>query len=205
MTEILPLPCASDADLARAEARFPAVTLALRHWEMLRLRDGEARTMPTRDEIDPLHLAQSLEFLFLAEPVAPGVARLRLAGQHLSRLMGMETRGMPLCALFDGPGRQEIGHAVTQVTTHGLRALLPVHATGGLGRPALEGLLALMPLSTGPGSPSRLLGVLQTRGAIGRTPRRLSLSGPVQSLAAGTAGPVRAGRPALRVITGGRS
>jgi hypothetical protein len=200
MTDVVSLPVATAA-LAEAESRFPAVALTLRHWDALRA----GRAMPERDEIDPLDLAQSLEFLFLAEPVAPGVARLRLAGQHLTRLLGMEPRGMPLCALFEGAARDEVAQAVDQVVRHGLRVLMPVRAEGGLGRPALEGLLALMPLSAGPGAQARVLGVVQTRGAIGRTPRRLSLSGPAQSLPAlpRPQGPDR--RPALRVIPGGRS
>ena len=32
--------------------------------------------------------------------MAPSVARFRLAGAHLSELMGMEVRGMPMTALF---------------------------------------------------------------------------------------------------------
>lgn len=217
MSDILSLPPASDATLAEVEARFPAVALTLRHWDLLRARQGILRSMPDRDDIDPLNLAQSLEYLFLAEPVAPGVARLRLAGQHLTRLMGMETRGMPLCALFDGASRGEIAQAIDQVTGHGLRALLPVRAAGSLGRPGLEGLLALMPLGTGPGLPVRILGVLQTRGGIGRTPRRLTVSGPLRNLS--PVAPVAPGlrpdtrpdtrpiarRPVLRVIPGGRA
>jgi hypothetical protein len=200
MSDVLSLPHASAA-VAEAQTRFPAVALTLRHWDALRA----SRVMPERDEIDPLDLAHSLEFLFLAEPVAPGVARLRLAGQHLSRLMGMEPRGMPLCALFEGTARDEVTRAVDQVTRHGLRVLLPLRAVGGLGRPALEGLLALMPLSTGPNSHARILGALQTRGAIGRTPRRLTLSGPAQPLPAQMRQDGTAHRAALRVIPGGRA
>lgn len=189
------------------DARFGAVALALAAWD--RLRAG--RPMPLRDEIDPRDLAEALEFLFVAEPVAPGVARLRLAGQHLTRLMGMEPRGMPLCALFEGPARAEAAGAIGQVLTHGLRVLLPLRAAGAPGRPALEGLMALMPLADAAGRTTRILGVLQTRGAIGRGPRRLDLAGPARPLAerrppapvAPTA--AAAGRPALRVIRGGRA
>lgn len=178
-------------------AQYPAVEAVLACWE--RLRAG--RPMPERDDIDPREIAQALEFLFVAEPVAPGVVRLRLAGQHLTQLLGMEPRGMPLSALFAGPARDELALAVGQVAGHGLRALLPVRAEGGLGRPALDGLMALMPLGVPGGRATRILGVLQTRGAIGRVPRRLLLSGPVERLAAPALPP---GRPALRVIPGGR-
>lgn len=186
--------------LKDAGQAFPAVARVLRHWESL--RDG--RAMPRRNDIDPRDLAEELEYLFVAEPVAPGVARLRLAGQHLTQLLGMEPRGMPLCALFEGPSREEIARAVEQVAGHGLRALLPLRAAGGLGRPALEGLMALMPLE-GEGGAPRILGVLQTRGPMGRSPRRLTLSGPVEPVAPAEAPPAAIGsRPVLRVIDGGR-
>jgi hypothetical protein len=206
MTDLLPL---SDA-LSPAEGRFAAVARTLDYWE--RLRGTQAA--PMRDAIDPRDLAEALEFLFVAEPVAPGVARLRLSGQHLSRLLGMEPRGMPLCALFEAEARAELAAAVEQVARHGVRVLLPVRAAGSLGRPALEGLLALMPLADAEGGIHRILGVLQTRGGIGRTPRRLTLAGPWRPLASRrapgpgpepeAAAPVR-GRPALRLIRGGRA
>lgn len=196
MTDIQPRTGTATTALADADARFPAVALTLRHWASLR---GD-RPMPARDEIDPRDLAGALEFLFIAEPIAAGVARLRLAGQHLTHLLGMEPRGMPLCALFDGAARAEIGQAVEQVERYGMRALIPVRADGGIGRPALEGLLALMPLGDGGGRSSRLLGVLQTRGVIGRGPRRLALAGPAMRLP-----DALPRRPMLRVIPGGRS
>lgn len=196
MTDLFALPPAANSP--DPTARFPAVALALRHWEVLRA----GRPMPARDEIDPRELAEALEFLFVAEPVAPGVARIRLAGQHLSALLGMEPRGMPLCAAFEGEARAEVAASVEQVVRHGARALLPVRAAGSLGRPALQGLLGLMPLADAAGATVRLLGVLQTRGGIGRTPRRLDLAGPVERL--GPPAPA-GGRPALRLIRGGRA
>jgi len=195
-----PVQSADVITLAQAASRFPAVDLVLRHWEALR----GGRSMPARDDIDPRALAQALENLFIAEPVAPTVARIRLAGQHLTQLLGMEPRGMPLCALFEGPAaRAEIGQAIEQVTRHGARVILPLRAAGGIGRPALEGLLALMPVSTGDGRPTRVLGVLQTRGAIGRTPRPLGLSGPAERIVATRPAPSAGRRPQLQVIPGG--
>jgi hypothetical protein len=188
--------------LAQAEARYPAVALTLRHWDSLRA----GRAMPTRGEIDPRALSRALEFLFIAEPVAPGVARMRLAGQHLSLLLGMEPRGMPLCALFTASARDELAAAIEQITRNAIRVLLPVRSESGLGRPALEGLLALMPLGQPTtGQPVRILGVLQTRGAIGRAPRKLGLSGPVERLGASPSGSRHDTRAMLRVIDGGRA
>lgn len=194
-TSELSLPAAVQAN------RFPAVDSVLRYWDGLRA----GRAMPERDDIDPREIGQALEFLFVAEQVAPGVVRLRLAGQHLTQLLGMEPRGMPLSALFAGPSRGELADAVEQVGRHGLRALLPVKAETGLGRPAMDGLLALMPLGAEGGRTARILGVLQTRGATGRVPRRLVLAGPVERLAAPVIVPAATVRPALRLIAGGRA
>lgn len=196
------------------EARFRAVAATLAEWERLRAE----RPMPDRDDLDPCVLGAALEYLFVAEPVAPGVARMRLAGQHLHALLGMEPRGMPVCALFDGTARAEVASALDQVVGHGVRVLLPVRAAGLPGRAGLEGLLGLLPLADAGGRGQRVLGVLQTRGVIGPTPRRLSLAGSGRQLAPtpthaprpdapqGTPRVARQpGGPVLRVIRGGRA
>ena len=66
------------------------------YWEALR----GSRLMPTRAEIDPRGIEQALEYAFIVERIAPGIARLRIAGSHLNELMGMEVRGMPLTAFI---------------------------------------------------------------------------------------------------------
>ena len=61
--------------------------------------------MPLRSEIDPRGLKGALEYCFVLERIAPGLARLRVAGSHLGDLMGMEVRGMPITAFYDENGR----------------------------------------------------------------------------------------------------
>ena len=72
-----------------------------------------------RADIDPRGIEPLISSAFIAERIAPGVVRLRVAGMHLNDLMGMEVRGMPLTTfiapsdrdafalrlvdLFDGP------------------------------------------------------------------------------------------------------
>ncbi|MCB1394507.1 MAG: PAS domain-containing protein [Rhodobacter sp.] len=192
-------PGARGLPLSPAPIRFPAVASVQAHWEALR----GGRTAPARAEIDPRPLAECLSVMFVAELVAPGVARLRLAGQSLGDLLGMEPRGMPLSVFVEQQDRDELADALQQVA-QGVRVILPVRSVSGFARPALDGLLALMPLTDAQGRISRVLGVLETAGPVGRAPRRFSLGKP---LAAGVAGaaprPVR-GRPTLRVIKGGR-
>ena len=77
------------------------------------LRDGAG--IPKRSQIDPRGLENLLEYAFIVERVAPGIARFRLAGQHLVQLSGMEVRGMPMTALFTPASRATIGAALEQV------------------------------------------------------------------------------------------
>lgn len=184
---------------------YPGVSCVQSYWD--RLRGG--RSMPSRNEVDPGEISAALEYTFIAEIVAPGVARLRVAGTHLNDLLGMEARGMPLSVYFSGASRGELSQAIRQVA-QGARAQLPLRSDAGIGKPALDGLLALMPLRDRAGQPTRLLGVLETHGQIGRLPRRFRLAGPVTRLVDPAVEPVSAvaprpeGRPFLRVISGGR-
>lgn len=176
---------------------FPAIAKVQTHWEGLRA----GRIAPARSEIDPRPLAEALDVMFVAEIVAPGVSRIRLCGQHLSELMGMEPRGMPLSAFFAPEAREGLASALKQVA-QGARATLPLRAEKGLGRPGLDGMLALLPLVDHTGAVTRILGVLETHGQIGRAPRRFKLAAPttVKPL-----GPVTKGTPILQLIKGGLS
>lgn len=185
---------------SRKVMTFPAVESVQTHWEMLRA----GRMAPARAEIDPRPLADALPHLFVAEMIAPGIARLRLCGQHLGDLMGMEPRGMPLSVFVAPEARDELAAAVMQVAK-GARVTLPLRSASGFAQPALDGQLALMPLTDAQGRITRILGVLETHGPIGRAPRRFGLGAPVRSAPTEPERPVQpANRPALRVIQGGR-
>ena len=92
----------------RSEILFPALREVEAYWSGL--RDG--RAMPARADVDPRGIQSALEYAFILERIAPGVARFRVAGMHLNDLMGMEVRGMPLTAMFVPEGRKEISAAV---------------------------------------------------------------------------------------------
>lgn len=212
----------------RARPEFAAIRAVLNYWEQRR----GSRIAPARSEIEPAPLAEALRFMFIAEMVAPGVARLRFAGQHLHDLLGMEPRGMPLSCLLAAPSRDELAGALARVQK-GARVQLPLRAARGLGKPGMDGLMALLPLTDSSGRINRVLGVLETYGQIGRTPRRFDLaaepgtpdqhpdgesaaapaptepaaavepaSTPVAAPVAGR--PAHNARPAWRVIEGGR-
>lgn len=199
---------------------YPLAAQVLHYWEEVR---GD-RVAPARSEIDPRAIAQALEYTFIAELVTPQIARLRIAGRHFEQLLGMDARGMPLGVFFSLDARDELALALAQVA-QGARAQLPLRGESGLGKPGLDGLLVLLPLTDSQGQITRVLGVLETHGQIGRHPRRFKLaaqqgpiatrpksdtrSTPIAHTQPATPAPARparpaTGRPQLLVIKGGR-
>lgn len=186
------------------------------HWEALR---GGALA-PARTALDPRAIASALEFVFVAELVAPTVARLRLSGQRLFDLLGMEPRGMPLSVFLAHDARDALDDALRQVA-HGARVSLPLRGARSLGRPGINARMVLLPLTDGKGQINRVLGVLEYHGQVGRTPRVLSMAAGIELVASDIAasvplssptervraalGPSRPERPQLRVIQGGLS
>jgi len=157
---------------ARRQAHFPAIGTVESYWEAL--RDG--RLMPTRGDIDPRGIAGVLEFAFMLEKIAPGLGRIRLAGIHLTEIMDMEVRGMPITALFLPDARREISKVLEDVLDEPAVVRLALRSEGGFRLAPLEAQMILLPLRDGTGRPSRILGALQSRGEIGRGPRRFTIS-----------------------------
>jgi hypothetical protein len=132
--------------------------------------------IPARNQIDPRGMEDALKNAFLAERIAAGMAKLRVAGTHISDLMGMEMAGMPLSSMIAPEDRDRFGEAVAALfdTSSVVRATL--NAQTGFGRHAMEAHLLLLPLRSDFGDVSRALGVLVSRGRIGRTPRRFEVT-----------------------------
>ncbi|MGV8986742.1 MAG: PAS domain-containing protein [Cypionkella sp.] len=143
------------------------------YWEGLRENGG----LPERDRIDPRGIAGALENTFLMERVAPGVARFRIAGMQLHDLMGMDVRGMPLSALFEPAARNRLADGLEGVFSTPAVLELWLEAERGIGRPALEGRLLVMPLTGVRGETDLALGCLAMSGALGRAPRRFAIAG----------------------------
>jgi hypothetical protein len=168
------------------------------HWASLKT----GALPPRRSEIDAKLLAHALPDVFLAEIVSPRVARFRICGQRIEDVLGMDMRGMPLTALFKGTARQELNEALEQVIL-GARVTLSLQGETGFGLPEMTATLALLPLTDEAGRITRVMGVLERRGNLGRSPRRFTLAKPVPDT---TPAPIDAtARPALRVITGGKA
>ncbi|MBN9886444.1 PAS domain-containing protein [Pelagibaca abyssi] len=154
------------------QKRLAPVRLLESYWHGL---VGETGAVPLRSQIDPRGIESALEYAFLAERIAPTLAKLRVAGTHLNDLMGMETAGMPLSALFAPSARETLADAVAQVFSEGAAARIELRAEEGFGKGAMAGHLLLLPLRSDMGDMSRMIGVLTTSGRIGRTPRRFTI------------------------------
>jgi len=150
---------------------FPAIAQVDAYWEGLRA----GRLMPARAEVDPRGLESALEFAFILEHIAPGVGRVRVAGMHLSDLLGMEVRGMPMTAFFAPDSRDQFSKILRSVVAEPQVADLTLTSPGGIGRPELTARLYLAPLASPDGGMPRVLGCLQSEGGIGRTPRRFDI------------------------------
>ncbi|MBM7066774.1 PAS domain-containing protein [Actibacterium sp. 188UL27-1] len=153
------------------DIRFPVVGQLEAYWEELR-RD---RVVPPRSEVDPRRIENCLEYAFILERIAPGLARFRLAGTHLNDLIGMEVRGMPLTSLFTPDARKDVTEVLEDVFSNPATALLDLSAERGFGKPAIDGKLLLLPMKSDFGDVTRALGCLVTQGQIGRTPRRFEI------------------------------
>ncbi len=142
------------------------------YWEALR---GN-RLMPNRAEIDPRGIEQALEYSFIVERIAPGIARLRIAGSHLSDLMGMEVRGMPLTSFITPASRRQLSDTLEEVFETPATCSLELRSEASAGLPPLEARMVLMPLKSDLGDVSRILGALVSVGEMGRSPRRFDVT-----------------------------
>ena len=157
---------------ARTDMRFPVITEVYAYWDALR----NGRPLPLRSEIDPRGIERALENAFVLERIAPGMARFRLAGMHLNDLMGMEVRGMPLTAFFTPKAREEMTRVLEAVFSGPEIVELTLSAEPGIGKPAVEGKLLILPLRSDLGDVTRALGCFATIGAVGRAPRRFEIT-----------------------------
>lgn len=150
----------------------PALSQLRGYWEGLRA----GQRLPARSDIDPRGIERALEYAFVAERIAPGVARFRLAGMHLSDLMGMELRGMPLSCFFEPAARDDVQKHVERAFSEPAAVELHLESSGGFGRAALRAKMILLPLRGEGGQVSRVLGGLVAEGKMGSAPRRFTLS-----------------------------
>lgn len=156
----------------RLARRHPALIQVEGYWDSLR---GE-RLVPERSEVDPRGLSGALEYAFVLERIAPGLARFRVAGMHLSDLMGLEVRGMPISAVFTPDARPKLATALEATFQEPAQVRMQLRGEEGIGRSELLGELLILPLRSDGGDVTRALGCVVMDGKIGRQPRRLQIT-----------------------------
>ncbi len=150
------------------------------------LREGAA--IPRRTQIDPRGLENILEYAFILERIAPGIARFRLAGQHLTQAAGMEVRGMPISALFTPKSRAELSGALENTFGKPAVTELALTSEARFGRRQMDAQMIMLPLKSDLGDISRALGVLVCDDPLSQSPGSVrfdvseTISRPVQGL-----------------------
>lgn len=147
---------------------FAAIAQVEAYWNALR----GPRSVPRRSDIDPRGIERALGHAFITERVARGMVRIRIAGNHLTDLMGMEVRGMPLSALFEPDVRTDVGRLIEKVFQTPATTHLDLTARGGPARPEGQARMVMLPLQSEGGAVDRALGCLVYTGQIGIAPRR---------------------------------
>ncbi|WP_296419183.1 PAS domain-containing protein [Pseudooctadecabacter sp.] len=195
-------------DVAQAEDVIMTNPTALneleRYWTSLPRRLG----VPSRADLDPVAMGRQLEDSFILERVAPGVARVRVAGRNIGKLIGMEPRGLPMTAIMLPASRAAMSNYIEAAFTTPAIVELPLTSPRAVGQPVLQGKILLLPLRDDHGQVTRLLGVLVMSGRRGMGGRRFDISDvtaprvdPVTGLTAVEGGRPARTRPSLRVVT----
>ncbi|SFR39834.1 PAS domain-containing protein [Yoonia tamlensis] len=141
------------------------------YWRALR----HARHIPARNDIRPHEIDSALPHAFILQRVAPGVARMRVAGQQLHDLLKMDARGMPVSSFFHADARAQIADLVELAFSEPAIVAVPLVSQGNVVRAPLTGTMLLLPLRDDNGQTSRVLGALMTQGHRGNRQRRFEI------------------------------
>ena len=152
-------------------ANNPVLSSLEKYWQTLR----RAQRLPQRNDIEPSQIDRALPHAFILQRVAPGIARMRVAGQHLHDLLQMDARGMPLSTLFEPVAREQIADLIECAFQEPAIIAVPLVSTGSIVRPGLKGTMLLLPLNDEKGETNRILGAIVTEGQIGTRPRRFNV------------------------------
>jgi hypothetical protein len=163
------------AAMRHGMAERSQLDLVERHWRAL----APPGALPHRRDLDAAALGAALPQAFTLEEVAPGVARIRVAGQRLHDWFGADPRGVPLSALFDDAGRPRLRDALLALFTTPALVEVAVATPRGALRAPIGGRLLLLPLQGEDGTITRAVGVFGLDQAPHPGPRRFLIPGEV--------------------------
>ena len=141
------------------------------YWASLPRTNG----VPLRKNVDPIAMGGLLEDSFVLERVAPGVARIRVAGRNIAKLLGVEPRGLPLTTVMLPEARPDIAKYLECAFTTPSIVEIPLIGPRAVGQPKLHGKILLLPMRDDHGRVSRILGVLVMSGRRGLGGRRFAI------------------------------
>ncbi len=148
-----------------------ALRLVEGYWSAL-CKKGD---LPQRSDVHPRALNDVLAHVFILERIAPGLARFRVAGRQLSKLAGVEVRGMPISSFFHTSRRQDICSALDTCFEGPSIVEASLTARSVKRGPDVEGRIILLPLRSDDGTVSRCLGAVQMSDRLVSDAYRLSL------------------------------
>lgn len=155
MIETVPL---RTPDRRATDVIHPALKQIEDLWQSLRA----GTTLPKRTDIDPDCIDAALPWSFVLHCVAPGVARVRVAGQMVHNALRTDPRGMTINAFFGDEDRSTLAVHLEAMFTDPALVQLALRSPARLLRPEINGTMLLLPLLDGYGDVTRALGVLVT-------------------------------------------
>lgn len=111
--------------------------------------------------LNPAEMHEALPHTFLLNRTGPGLARIRVAGQRLHDLLGMDPRGMSLGVFFDDDSRPEIAEMMETAVSLPAILSVPLIAKRSFGRAAPAEIL-MLPMRDSDGDVTRVLGAIVT-------------------------------------------
>lgn len=112
------------------------------------------------DVADPGEMDRALPYTFMLERTAPGATRLRVAGQALHAIAGMEPRGLSLTTFFSEGLRDTIAELAEAAFTLPAIIGLPLSVNRRLIRKPATASLLLLPMTPVEGRSRRVLGAI---------------------------------------------
>lgn len=188
------------------DPKHPVLDVLETYWRTLRL----GSKAPARSRIDPGVIDSALPWTFMLQTTGEGLARIRVAGQKLHDMFGMDPRGMMLNALFAQQEQERLRTMLQTVTQEPALVALPLTTPAQFLRPSIEATILFLPLCDTGGQVTRILGAIVCTKMDALKGRKFSISteipARIESLAATTqmqprqnnVGPRKA--PTLRLV-----
>jgi hypothetical protein len=129
-----------------------------------------ARRLPVRTDVEPARIDSILPQAFILEHVAPGIARVRVAGQAMAALAGQDLRGVPLSVMFDVGSRPALQGWLMRVFGGPALVELPLRQGGGFMRAGRTGRMLILPLLGPEGTVTRAIGAMVATGGFAARP-----------------------------------